>query len=238
MLGCLYPRHAASARRVIHRWNFCRVVGDGRLYGAAFDRASLQESLKQEGRLGYEQYAALGWRRLGFDVHETATYKNAYTQTIQINNVAITYDVRDPRKYGAYNYVVTESYALEALEYGRSAEAAPLRRAVFEVQKRRHARTGIVTAVSEDNVDREPWFVYNTIFAAGTPWNTITDTGRDMTALKTTSVKAAIALAVLFPEDGYSKVLFDKVATLLHTGELAILWLAVRYKLLYRWIPR
>jgi hypothetical protein len=27
-------------------------------------------------------------------------------------------------------------------------------------------------------------------------------------------------------------------ATLLHTGELAILWLAVRYKLLYRWIPR
>jgi hypothetical protein len=213
LLSCLYPRHKAAAQRVSHRWNFCRIIGGGQMYGAAFDRAAVQESLNQEGRLGYEQYAALGWKRLGFDVHESATYKNSNTQVIKIENVAIIYDVRDPRKYGAYNYVVTESYALEALEYGRSAESGPLLRAIYEVQKRRYARTGIVTAVSEDNVDRDPWFVYNTIFAAGTPWNTITDTGRDMTALKTTSVKAAIALAVLFPDDDYSKVLFDKVAT-------------------------
>jgi len=213
LLGCLYPRHKTAAQRVLHRWSFCRIIAGGQMFGAAFDRAAVQESLNQEGRLGYEQYAALGWKRLGFDVHESATYRNASTQTIKIDNVAIAYDVRDPRKFGAYNYVVTESYALEGLEYGRSAESAPLLRAIYEVQKRRYTRTGIVTAVSEDNVDRDPWFVYNTIFAAGTPWNTITDTGRDMSALKTTSVKAAFALAVLFPDDDYSKVLFDKIAT-------------------------
>jgi hypothetical protein len=183
------------------------------MYGVAFDAASMQETVNQEGRLGYEQYAALGWKHLGYDMGMSGTYKNENTQTIKIDGVSIAYDVRDPRKFGAFNYVVTESYALEALEYGTTAESAPLLRAIYEVQKRRHERTGIVTAVSEDNVDREPWFVYNTIFAAGTPWNTITDTGRDMSALKTTSVKAALSLAVLFPDDAYSKVLFDKIAT-------------------------
>jgi Protein of unknown function (DUF3131) len=212
-LACLYPRHAMAAQRTMHRWNYCRMLNDGQMFGPGYDKNSNEESLNQEGRLGYEQYGARNWERMGFDMSGSGSYRNPFATSVEIEGVRIPIDVRDPRKLGAFNYVVTESYALEAMEYGQTPESAPLLAAIYEVQKRRWKRTGIVTAVSEDNVDRQPYFVYNTIYAAGSPWNTITDTGKDMESLKSTSVKAAISLAVLFPNDPYSQVLFDKVAT-------------------------
>lgn len=212
-LGCLYPRHSIAAKKVIHRWNYCRMISGGQMFGPGYNKATNEESLNQEGRVGYEQYAARGFDALGFDVSLSKSYKNPNSSFVEVEGVRVPIDTRDPRKLGAFNYVVTESYALEAMEYGITAENAPLINAIFEVQKRRWKRTGIVTAVSEDNVDRPPYFVYNTIYAAGSPWNTITDTGKDMEPLKSTSVKAAISLAVLFPNDPYSQVLFDKVAS-------------------------
>lgn len=212
-LGCLYPRHAVAAERVMHRWNYCRMLNEGQMFGAGYNAATGEESLNQEGRLGYEQYGARNWEAMGFDMSISGTYKNPFASSVEIEGVRIPIDVRDPRKLGAFNYVVTESFALEAMEYGTTAESAPLLAAIFEVQRRRWKRTGIVTAVSEDNVDRQPYFVYNTIYAAGSPWNAITDTGKDMEHLKSTSVKAAMSLAVLFPNDPYSQVLFDKIAS-------------------------
>ncbi|HRC57721.1 MAG TPA: DUF3131 domain-containing protein, partial [Kofleriaceae bacterium] len=212
-LSCLYPRHATAAQRTMHRWNYCRMINDGQMFGAGFNATTSEESLNQEGRLGYEQYGARNWEAMGFDMAVSRSYRNMFASSVDIEGVRIPIDVRDPRKLGAFNYVVTESFALEAMEYGTTAESAPLLAAIFEVQKRRWKRTGIVTAVSEDNVDRQPYFVYNTIYAAGSPWNAITDTGKDMEHLKSTSVKAAMSLAVLFPNDPYSQVLFDKIAT-------------------------
>jgi hypothetical protein len=212
-LACLYPRHAVAAQRTMHRWTYCRMLNDGQMFGPGYDKNTNEESLNQEGRLGYEQYGARNWERMGFDMSVSRSYRNKFATSVEIEGVRIPIDVRDPRKLGAFNYVVTESYALEAMEYGQTPESAPLLAAIYEVQKRRWKRTGIVTAVSEDNVDRQPYFVYNTIYAAGSPWNTITDTGKDMEHLKSTSVKAAMSLAVLFPNDPYSQVLFDKIAT-------------------------
>lgn len=212
-LSCMYPRHAISAQRVTHRWSYCRLVSDGQMFGAAYNKNTNEESMNQEGRLGYEQYGARNFTAMGFDLEVSKSYKNPFSTTIEIEGVRIPIDTRDPRKLGAFNYVVTESYALDAMEYGLEGELRPLMNAIYEVQKRRWKRTGIVTAVSEDNVDRPPYFVYNTIYAAGSAWNTITDTGKDMEPLKSTSVKAAMSLAVLFPNDPYSQVLFDKVAT-------------------------
>ena len=55
--------------------------------------------------------------------------------------------------------------------------------------------------------------MYNTIFTAGLPWNTTTDTGVRHDHLKTVSTKAAFSLALLFPEDPYSKQLAYMVGT-------------------------
>jgi hypothetical protein len=210
VLSCSHPRHAAKARRVLQRWNYCRMVGDGQMYGAV-DPKGAQDSRVQEGRLGYEQYAGKLFERLGFDQHVAARYDNPSAGTVDVYGVKLPVDTRDPRKLGAYNYVVTESYALDVIENGKDAVNGPLLERIFQVQKERWKRTGIVTAVSEDNVDRAPYFVYNTIYAAGTAWNTITDQGQDFDQLKSVSTKAAFSLAALFPSDPYSAVLYDTV---------------------------
>ena len=102
---------------------------------------------------------------------------------------------------------------MDAIENGIDAENKPLIENIFKVQKRRWEETGIVTAVSEDNLDQKPYFLYNTIFTAGLPWNATTDKGVRYDHLKTLSVKAALSLALLFPDDPYSKTLAYTVST-------------------------
>jgi hypothetical protein len=197
------------AEQIILRWKFCRLINNGQMYGLMRDPVTKEIKVLQEGRLGYEQYAGKLFAKLGFDLSVSKTYRNKYATELKIYDLPIVYDVRDPRKLGAYNYVVSESYVMDVLEHGWDKENKPLFDNLFKVQKQRWQKTGIVTAVSEDNVDREPWFVYNTIFVAGTPWTAITDTGKDMEHMKSLSVKAALTMASLYKNDEYSNVLYD-----------------------------
>lgn len=212
-LGCMHPKYAYPGKKVIERWDLQRLLKDGQMFGLYRDPGSKEIVLAQEGRLGYEQYAGKIFRDLGYDQHVAATYNNEFRETTNIYDVPIAYDRRDPRDLGAYNYVVTESYALDAMENGIDAENKPLLDNIYLVQKRRREQTGIVTAVSEDNIDQKPYFLYNTIFTAGLPWNTTTDKGVRYDNLKTVSVKAAISLALLYPEDPYSQELAYTIST-------------------------
>ena len=55
------------------------------------------------------------------------------------------------------------------------------------MQKRRHDSTGQLTAVTEDNIDKEPYFLYNTIYANGEKWATITDNNQPYPQLRSVS---------------------------------------------------
>ncbi len=213
ILACTHPKHASLARDIITHWNYCSLINNGQMYGLYLDPVTDKNQILQEGRLGYEQYAGKVFKMLGFDQSISATYNNDYKAVVNINDVPIAYDNRDPRKYGAYNYVVTESYVMDAFEHGFNEENKTLTDNIYEVQKRRWQKTGQVTAVTEDNVDRKPNFVYNTIYAAGSPWNAITDTGKDMEQLKSVSTKAAFSMAYLYPDDPYSKELLNSISS-------------------------
>ena len=211
LVTCLSPKHANAAARVASRYNFCRMVKRGQLFGAMVENSA--DVPVQEGRTGYEQYAGRALERFGFQLPIASRYHNDFSATTEVEGVPILYDKRDAKDYGAVNYVATESYALDAIENGLDAENTPLLRNLFEAQKRRWQRTGVVTAVTEDNVDRAPYFIYNTVFASGEPWKTVTESNQDMGPLRSLSVKAAFSLATLFPAEPYSAVLADAVAT-------------------------
>ncbi len=213
ILSGLHPKHVNAATNVMRRWDLNQLVKDEQMYGMAADQVTQQIRFLQEGRLGYEQYAGKVFRMIGFSQKISASYNNEFKTIIDIYDVPIAYDNRDPRKFGAYNYVVTESYVLDVFEHGYDDENKPLAKNIFEVQKQRWLRTGIVTAVSEDNLDRKPRFVYNTIFVAGSPWSAITDTGKDMEDLKTVSTKAALSLGYLYPADEYSQALLESIGS-------------------------
>lgn len=209
ILGDRHPEHRLAAERVLARLDPCRAAKGGELRGVHADaRGRLRED--QEGRLGYEQYAAKAFALLGADVSRARRY-DRYVSEVSLLGVKVPRDARDFRRYGAIDPVTTDPWVLDAFEFGPDPAAASLEERVFEVQKRRFAETGIPTAVSEDHVDRAPWFVYGAIWVDGAPWRAVTPEGKDASSLRGLSTKAAFALAVLHPDDPYAAVLRNAI---------------------------
>jgi hypothetical protein len=205
LVGDLHPAMRGRIERALARWNTCRLARGGELYGVHRDGEGRLRWL-QEGRLGYEQYAAKALALLGVDASRARSYERHLAE-LSVLGVPVPHDARARARFGAVDALVTEPWALDALEFGLDRAAAPLARRVFEVQKRRWERTGIVTALSEDHVDRPPWFVYDAIVANGAPWRTVDPGGQEIAGLRGVSTKAAFALAALHPDDPYARVL-------------------------------
>lgn len=219
VLACMHPKHQLLAQKAIARWKYCELIKDGQMYGFAKGKGKEGgKRILQEGRLGYEQYAGKIFSRLGFDQSISKTYHNKHTKPVDIDGVSILVDARDANTLGGNNYVLTESYIMDAMENGIDTENAPLIDNIFKVQQKRWERIGQVTAITEDNLDRDPWFVYNTIFVNGKPWSAITDKGKDMSKYKSVSTKAAISMALLKPNEPYSKVLLNHVRSAYRPG--------------------
>jgi len=211
-LSCMHPKYHSGLTKTLSRWKFDRIVKDKQMYGLAMNQFNPEEiKVWQEGRLGYEQYAGKIFQKFGFDTSVAADYNNKFRANTEILGVNIAHDNRDPREWHANNYVLTESYTMDAMELGLDDVNRDLVRNIFEVQKQRWRETGIVTAISEDNIDEEPWFLYNTIYNAGQTWQTTNSSDVSYDHLKTISVKAAISMALLYPEDEYSAVLMNAV---------------------------
>lgn len=216
-----YLRHADAVDRFVLRWRWDHVVdGTGMMFGA--DVRDGQVRRVQEGRLGYEEYAAKGFRLWGVGT-ELASRPEPYATT-PVFCVDLPYDARDPARYEQHNYVVTESYMLDGIELGwdlpadrqgggpgdrthSDAVAADFARRVYQAQENRWRATGRLTARTEHHVDREPWFLYDTVFSSGHAWNTLSPDGQYLPELAALSLKAAVGMWALW-DTGYTDRLF------------------------------
>ena len=180
-----YPEHAGEVRAVLAHWKMQHLTERGQLFGSAVDETGKTLYL-QEGRLGYEQYSAKSYSLIGLDVG-TAEHYPSYLRYVTIYGLKVPTDSRTAEKYHAHNYVVSESYILDGLEFGWDGYSKELAYRVYRAQEERFRHTGILTAVSEDNIDQAPYFVYNTVFTNGKAWNTITDKGEDASRFKSLS---------------------------------------------------
>ncbi|MCI5178151.1 MAG: DUF3131 domain-containing protein [Candidatus Electrothrix sp. AW3_4] len=216
-----YPVHATAIDNFVLRWDFSKMVDPtGTLYGAS--TGSGKKEYLQEGRLGYEEYAAKGFQLWGFDT-DRASKPEPYN-LISMYGIDVPYDARDPRKFVAHNYVVTESYVLDAIELGwdlmsdHSSPAdvytdtvmADFGRRIFAVQEARYREDGILTARTEHQLDQPPYFVYDTIYSDGYTWNTITDTGEHVPRFSAIALKGAFGIWAVW-DMPYSQTLMDAV---------------------------
>ncbi len=211
ILAWHYPQHTQSVKQVIASWDTSPMLVAGTMYGAAVDNKGKTE-YPQEGRLGYEEYAAKSFNLMGADVSTALRYTD-FLKFVEIEGISVATDSRDPLQYGAHNYVVSEPYILDGIEFGWDHLSQELAWRVYQAQEKRFASTGILTAVSEDNIDQAPYFVYNTVFTSGKPWNAITEKGEDASQFKTLSTKAAFGWHALYETD-YTRQLVEKAATL------------------------
>jgi hypothetical protein len=191
------PNLAGAVARVQQRWKLGRVVHAGELWGL-----DAQGALVQEGRVGYAQYGSRGVALLGKDPYE-AIRPEVHVRTVFVDNRPIPADDRMDRANSARIYVTSEPYVLYGLEIGLEGPMLALGHEVFEAQEAHAQATGRPVAVSEDHLDRAPYFVYNTVWSDGQPWACVTDKGEARPQDRTLSTKAALGLAVLFP-GGYA----------------------------------
>jgi len=206
-----HPQYEDWLSKILQTWDIKRSLKDGQLYGATV-LPDNQTLLVQEGRLGYEEYAARGYELWGFNVAKAVSFEPF--KLVEINGVQIPVDTRDYQTTNANNYVVSESYILDGIEFGFQGDIADYAARVLEVQKRRYEQTGQLTAVTEDNIDQAPYFLYNTVYANGVPWATITDRNESHSALRSISTKAAFGWHYLYPDNDYAKTLFEAVKDL------------------------
>ena len=206
-----HPQYKEWVTGIVTKWQLGRSLKDEQLFGATVlpDNKTL---LVQEGRLGYEEYSARGYGLWGFKAPKAISLEPF--KFVEINGVQIPVDTRDFKSTNANNYVVSESYILDGIEFGFQGELADYAARVLEVQKRRYDTTGQLTAVTEDNIDKEPYFLYNTVYANGQTWATITDSNQPYPQLRSISTKAAFGWRYLFPDNAYAQKVFDAVKDL------------------------
>ena len=221
-----YPEYNKQVNDVLNHWNVNAMLVDGYMFGARPSSKDGTMERVQEGRIGYEEYASKSLALMGRDVFNSMKYID-FLELIDVYGIDIPTDKRDPAEFHAHNYVVSESYILDSIEFGADSVSKIFAHRVYLAQERRYDETGIVTAVSEDNVDEAPYFVYNTVFSDGKKWNAISDDGKDQSHLKTLSTKAAFGWYALYESD-YTDLLMEEAGELYSSKKG---WYSGRYEL-------
>jgi hypothetical protein len=206
------PDLTPRIRALLASWALDKTVSAGELQGAVRRPTGALEMV-QEGRLGYEQYAAQAMGLLGLDVEKAARWDLAAAVT-SVAGQPIAYDARMPQDHaGTHNAVVSEPFLLLAFEMGLGGTSGTIAETVYLAQRARARQTGRLVAVSEDSIDRAPYFVYNSVLNGGVAWAAFTPDGVDASAYRALSTKAAFGWGHLY-RDAYADELLDRVAAL------------------------
>ncbi len=220
-----FPEFTPLADSIVSHWNIDLVLGnDATLHGIGFSFKDRDVKIVQEGKLGYEEYASKGYMVNGYDASESYRYTD-FLKFVDFYGIQIGVDTREVKYHPAYNYILSEPYILDGLEYGFDLNSRELAYRLFKVQKLRAKITGRPVAVSEDHVDRAPYFVYNAVYVNGKKWVCLAENGDPADDFKQLSTKAAYAWATLF-DDPYSSTLYKSVRDLYNPEKG---WYAGRY---------
>lgn len=204
-----YPDLTPKIAEIISHWDVSRLTRNGQLIGGNIADGKLRED--QEGRVGYEQYAAKAMMLFGHDMY------NAYNveKTLMVKNVydnPIPVDVRMHRNT-IPAFTVSEPYMFDGLEFGFDSRSQKFATAIYKAQEARFRVSGILTAVSETHLDEAPYFIYSTIWGGGAPWAVLSFKGERFDSRRTISTKVAFAWNALFATE-YTKELMTAITSL------------------------
>ncbi len=200
-----YPEHADAISGIKNRWKLEHLLGAGVLVGQGAE----QPEPVQEGRLGYEEYAAKGLVRLGLDAYRALEVADT-AQFTDVIGVPVPVDGRGPDQFDADVCTTSDPYVLEGLELGFDARSRAFAWAVLRAQEGRARASGIPTAVSEGHVPTEPFFVYGCVIGNGVPWAVLSPQGERFDELRFLDTKSVFGWSALFPT-AYTESLLPEV---------------------------
>ena len=208
------PEYGAQVRAALSNWQLEKMATAGSLTGAALEGEATV--YPQEGRIGYEQYAARAAAMWGLDV-SSAISASAIMDWQQIEGVDVPIDRRSSSAFRAITPTLSEPYLLLGLEMGLDSEAQILASRVYDAQWRRYRETGKLTMVSEDHINQAPYFLYSSVFSNGNEWAVVSEDGTQFDALRTVSLKAVFGWDALYDNE-YTGMLRDTLSHLASSG--------------------
>lgn len=192
------PTYGPQIRQLLNRWDLSSIASAGRLQGA--EREGDDIIYRQEGRIGYEQYAARATALWGLDTLAAGSARGIM-EWQEISSVDVPIDLRRASTFRSITPTLSEPYFLQGLELGFDQEGAALARRVYQAQENRHTETGQMTMVSEDNINQAPYFLYSSVYSNGSEWAVVSEDGEHYPELRTISLKTAFAWDALFDTD-------------------------------------
>jgi len=210
-----YPVYSAAVDQVLAGWSLHDLVANGELQ-SSFVAADGTVTQSQEGRLGYEQYAARSLLLFGLDALQSAQAQ-LHLQYEQVLSEQIPVD---DRLIGDASpaFTTSEPFLLEGLEFGLATTSLHYASAVYRAQEERWQTDKVLTAVSEGHLSQPPYFAYATVWGNGAPWAVMDLHGKRFDPLRTLSTKSAFAWDALFSTD-YTGLLTRSVADLAVDGK-------------------
>lgn len=133
-------------QRLVDGWTLGDVIRGGDLHNVSGDDFTLVQANS------YAAYAAKGFRLWNFHVNDP--YSDVVVEGRFDRTVEFLGDV------AARGRIATEPHATEEIELGASPVTSAIIDILYSAQLQRFNDTGIVTAISEGPIDREPWFTY------------------------------------------------------------------------------
>lgn len=191
------PEVADLASRVANRLDESRIIRDGYMHGESVTEDDSVHAF-QEGRIGYEQYAATGFALWGMNAgNALSASRNAGSATVL--GVPITSDTR------RLDRLTSEPFVLAGLELGWSDGMAQMAWQTLAAQARRYEETGQITIASEDAIARPPYyFYYYCVYCSGEEFViNVHSPGTQLDEPRWISTKAAFGWHALLPS-GYT----------------------------------
>lgn len=222
VLEMQYPQFGPRIRSIVTGWELSEMTAEGRLWGSS--RKNGETRYHQEGRIGYEQYAARAAALWGLDVLDASTARPVLAWR-DVSDVEVPVDRRRAKDFGAITPVVSEPYLLQAFEMGLNAEGRLLADRLYQAQEARARQSGRATMVSEDHIDQAPHFLYSAVYGNGVDWAVLAEDGSLHPELRTVSLKAAFGWNALYGT-GYTDGIVSGLQDLASTQG----WYAGRYE--------
>jgi hypothetical protein len=159
----------------------------------------------QEGRIGYEQYAAQGYAWWGADVaHALDLNRNA--KPVEVLGVPLLADVR------GLDRLNSEPFVLAGMEFGWTPDMRELALNVLAAQEARFRKTGQLTMVSEDALNVKPhYFYYYCVYCNGKAFVIdVAEPGKFLDSPRWVSTKASFGWHVLVGSD-YTRAVMQEI---------------------------
>lgn len=190
------PQFHGEIATIVGRLNMQRIVVDGVLIGEDIG-ASGNVRVHQEGRVGYEQYAAHGFDLWGQHPTRALDYEPT-TTIVDVYGIPLRKDWRGDSR------LTSEPFVLTGLELGWTPAERELAWRVMAAQRERWKRTNRITIVSEDALGNDPpnYFYYYSVLTGSEPFSvSAIGVSHTLESPRWVSAKAAFGWHALLPSD-------------------------------------